>query len=87
MAAAIQDVSLGVVGQGVWLDGGGGELEKDDNKEKAARSKHSLNSGIHLAKPKAILSFLEDVGLIKEVSEFFRPFLFPSIWTRPLGDH
>ena len=54
VAAAIQDVSLGVVGQGVWLDGGGGELEKDDNKEKAARSKHSLNSGIHLAKQRVL---------------------------------
>ena len=33
VSAPIQDVLLGVVGQGGRLDGGGGELEVEDNEE------------------------------------------------------
>ena len=47
MAAAVQDVLLGLVGQGGRLDGGGGELEVEDNQEKRDCSKNLLNSDRH----------------------------------------
>ena len=47
VAAAVQDVLLGLVGQGGRLDGGREELEVEDNEEERECSKNLLNSDRH----------------------------------------